>query len=154
MRQPEQLVAIGAPGKNLDLNPSYYSQPFYRYLKESSAMFPDLAATSVAVSSGVNLDEGDVTDRIRVELVSGNYFQVLGVQPVIGRFFAPSEDAVPGANPVAVVTYSFWQNRFAGSPGIAGKTVSLNGHPFTIIGVAGPHFSVRGPASDLTRGRR
>jgi hypothetical protein len=60
-------------------------------------------ATSVAVSSGVNLDEGATTDRIRVELVSGNYFQVLGVQPAAGRFFGTAEDAVPDANPVVVV---------------------------------------------------
>lgn len=140
VREPQELVAIGAPGRNLDLNPNYFSQPFYRHLKESSAVFADLAATSVAVSSGVNLDEGGVTDRIRVELVSGNYFQVLGIQPAIGRFFTPQEDAVPGANPVAVVTYSFWQRRLAASPDVVGKTMSLNGHPFTIVGVGGPHF--------------
>ena len=140
VRQPEQLAAIGAPGRNLDLNPSYFSQPFYRYLKESSAIFADLAATSVAVTSGVNLDEGDVTSRIRIELVSGNYFQVLGIQANTGRFFGPAEDAVPEANPVIVVTHSFWQKRFGSSPETIGRTVSLNGHPFTIIGVAGPHF--------------
>jgi predicted permease len=140
VRQPEQLAAIGAPGRNLDLNPSYFSQPFYRYLKESSAIFADLAATSVAVTSGVNLDQGDVTHRIRIELVSGNYFQVLGIQPSRGRFFGPAEDAVPEADPVIVVTHLFWQERFGASPETIGRTVSLNGHPFTIIGVAGPHF--------------
>jgi predicted permease len=140
VRQPQQLVAIGAPGRNLDLNPSYFSQPFYRYLKESSVMFSDLVATSVAVTSGVNLDQGDVTNRIRIELVSGNYFQVLGIQPSIGRFFGPAEDATPDANPVVVVAHSFWQKRFGSSPETIGRTVSLNGHPFTIIGVAGPHF--------------
>jgi hypothetical protein len=57
VRQPEQLVAIGAPGRNLDLNPYYFAQPFYRHLKESSPAFADVVATSVAVSSGVNLDE-------------------------------------------------------------------------------------------------
>jgi predicted permease len=147
VRQPEALVAIGAPGRNLDLNPSYFSQPFYRHLKDSSPVFGDLVATTVAVSSGVNLDEGGVTDRIRVELVSGNYFQVLGIQPAIGRFFTPREDAVPGASPVAVVTYSFWQRRLAGSPDVVGKTVSLNGHPFTIVGVGGRHFFGTRPGS-------
>jgi len=140
VRQPQQLVAIGAPGRNLDLNPSYFSQPFYRHLKESNTVFADLVATSVAVSSGVNLDEGGVTDRIRVELVSGNYFQALGIHPAVGRFFTPQEDVAPGANPVAVVTYSFWQRRLAASPDVVGKTVSLNGHPFTIVGVGGPDF--------------
>jgi hypothetical protein len=58
----------------------------------------------------------------------------------MGRFFAPAEDAPPDENPVAVVTYSFWQKRFAASTGIVGKTISLNGHPFTIVGVAGRQF--------------
>lgn len=140
VREPQQLVAIGAPGRNFDLNPSYFSQPFYRHLKQSSAVFTDLVATSVALSSGVNLDAGGGTDRIRVELVSGNYFQVLGIQPALGRFFTPQEDAAPGANPVVVLTYAFWHRRFAASPDVVGRTVSLNGHPFTIVGVGGARF--------------
>jgi predicted permease len=147
VHQPQQLVAIGAPGKNLDLNPSYVSQPFYRYLKASSAAFADLAATSIAVSSGVNFDEHGVTDRIRVELVSGNYFQVLGIPPAAGRFLTPRDDEAPGASPVAVVTYAFWQRRFGASPDAVGKTMSLNGHPFTIVGVAGPQFFGTRPGS-------
>jgi predicted permease len=140
VRQPHQLFAFGAPGQNLDLNPSYFSQPFYRYLKESSGTFSGLVATSVAVSSGVNLDEGDITERIRVELVSGNYFQMLGVQPAVGRFFGPAEDTAPDANPVVVVSHALFQKRFGSSVGIIGKTVLLNGHPFTVIGVADSGF--------------
>ncbi len=140
VRQPHQLVAIGTAGQNLDLNPSYFSQPFYRYLKESSEIFSGLVATSVAVSSGVNLDEGDTTDRIRVELVSGNYFQVLGVQPAAGRFFGTAEDAVPDANPVVVVSHSFSQKRFGSSRGIIGRAILLNRHPFTVVGVADSGF--------------
>src|SRR5262245_1690174 len=140
VRKPHQLVAIGSPGRNLDLNPSYFSQPFYRYLKESSATFAHLVATSVVVTSGVNLDQGDATDRIRIELVSGNYFQVMGVQPAAGRFFGPAEDAVPDANPVVVVSQSFFQKRLASSSAAIGKTVLLNGHPFTVVGVADSSF--------------
>jgi len=136
VRQPNQLVAIGAAGQNLDLNPSYFSQPFYRYLKDSSPVLANLAATSVAVSSGVNLEQGDTTERIRVELVSGNYFQVLGVHPAAGRFFGPAEDAVPDANAVVVFSQSFLQKHLAS----IGKTVLLNGHPFTVIGVADSSF--------------
>jgi predicted permease len=146
VNQPQQLAAIGAPGRNPDLNPSYFSQPFYRYLKTSNALFDNLAATSIAVSSGVNFDDNGITDRIRVELVSGNYFHVLGIQPAIGRFVAPPDDA-PGASPAAVVTYAFWQHRFAASPDVIGKTMSLNGHPFTIVGVAGSRFFGTRPGS-------
>jgi predicted permease len=140
VRQPQQLVAIGTPGRNLNLNPTYFSQPFYRYLKGSSATFSDLAATSIAVSSGVTLENESVTERIRIELVSGNYFQVLGIQPAMGRFFQPAEDATPNANPVVVVSHSFWEKHFGSSPQAVGRTLSLNGHPFTIVGVSGPRF--------------
>jgi predicted permease len=142
VRRPQQLFALGAPGQNLDLNPSYFSQPFYRYLKESSAIFSALVATGVAVSSGVNLDEGDTTDRIRVELVSGNYFQVLGVQPAVGRFFGPAEDAAPDANPVVVVSHGcpFKETALPIISKDEPKRFCQNEWPFTIVGVAEPRF--------------
>src|SRR5215471_8990624 len=140
VRQPNQLFAIGAADQNLDLNPSYFSQPFFRYLKQSGTTFSELVATSVTVSSGVNFDEGDSTGRIRVELVSGNYFEVLGVQPAAGRFFGPADDIVPDASPVVVLSHSFFERRFGSSPATIGKTVLLNGHPFTVAGIADPAF--------------
>ena len=73
-------------------------------------------------------------------MVSGDFFQALGVQPHTGRFFRPEEYATHGTHPVAVMGYSFWQQRFAGDPAIVGKTVAVNGHPFEIIGVSPPDF--------------
>ena len=80
VRSPEQLVSIGAPGRNADLNPSYFSHVFYEHLRDSNSLVGDLIATSTAVSSGVNLTDGSTTNRVRGELVSGNYFDVLGVR--------------------------------------------------------------------------
>ena len=140
VRSPEQLVAVSTPGRNLNLNPSYFSHAFYQHLRGSSQIFSHLVATSVAVSSGINLREGNSTDRVRAELVSGNYFNVLGVGIAAGRAFSEDDDRVPGAHPVILLSHAFWQRRFNGSPKIVGRTISLNGYPFTVIGVASPDF--------------
>ena len=73
-------------------------------------------------------------------LVSGNYFASLGLRPALGRFLRPEETSKAGAEPVAVISYEFWQTRFAGAPTIVGQTIRLNGHDVTIIGVAPPGF--------------
>ena len=70
------------------------------------------------------------------QLVSGNFFDALGVRPMLGRTFLPEEDTTPNAHPVVVLSHNFWQRRFAGDPSIVGRTVTLNGRAFTVIGVA------------------
>src|SRR5579884_2203469 len=79
-------------------------------------------------------------ERIFCEFVSGNYFDVLGISPARGRFFVPEEDGIPGAHPVAVMNYATWKTRYGGADSIVGATLRLNGIPFTVIGVAPPHF--------------
>jgi putative ABC transport system permease protein len=133
---PEQLFTIAAPARNIDLNPSYYSHGFYDYLRASNPVFRNAIASSTAVSSGVNLTDGGVTERVLGELVSGNYFDVLGVRPAAGRVLAPQDDQTPGAHPVLVLSYAFWQRRFSGSQDVVGRTLSVNGTPFTVVGVA------------------
>lgn len=132
---PEQLFSIAAPGRDVDLNPSYFSHGFYEHLRTSSPLFRNLVASSTAVSSGVNLSDGAVTDRVRCELVSGNYFDDLGVGAAAGRILSVEDDRTPGAHPVVVLSYTFWQRRFAGAPNVVGRTVSVNGTPFTVMGV-------------------
>jgi putative ABC transport system permease protein len=136
VRSPERLFSIAAPGRNVDLNPSYYSHGFYEHLRTSGPLFRDLLASSTPVSSGVHLTDGAVTDRVRCELVSGNYFDVLGVGAAAGRILTSGDDRTPGAHPVLVLSDAFWQRRFAGAPDVVGRTVSLNGAPFTVVGVA------------------
>ena len=77
---------------------------------------------------------------MRCELVSGNYFDVLGVGAAAGRILTPEDDRTPGAHPVLVLSDAFWQRRFAGAPDVVGRTVSLNGAPFTVVGVAARGF--------------
>ena len=73
-------------------------------------------------------------------LVSGNYYNVLGVLPVAGRVFGPADDSIPGAHPVAVISHAYWQRRFGGSANAIGKKILIDGTPFTIIGVTPPKF--------------
>src|SRR5207344_2583725 len=70
------------------------------------------------------------------EMVSGDYFNVLGVTPALGRGFLPDEDKVPGASLVTVLGYNFWQQRLGGDPQVVGRTITLDGHAFTVVGVA------------------
>jgi predicted permease len=78
--------------------------------------------------------------RVFVEVVSGNYFETLGIHPFMGRFFLPSEDVTPGAAPVVVLGYAAWQGRFGGASDIVGRTIKLNNTPFTIIGIGPKGF--------------
>jgi hypothetical protein len=93
---PRDLFTISTPGRNVDLNPFYYSHEFYERLRTSGPRFRSLLASSTTVSSGVNLSDGAVTDRVRCELVSGNYFDVLGVGAAAGRILSPEDDRTPG----------------------------------------------------------
>jgi predicted permease len=136
VKSPEGLFILSEPGRDVDLNPSYYSHGFYERLRNSNPLFGNLLASSTAVSSGVNLSDGAVTDRVRCELVSGNYFEVLGVGAAMGRTLSPDDDRRPGSHPVVVLSYAFWQRRFAGAADVVGRTVSVNGTPFTVVGVA------------------
>ena len=74
------------------------------------------------------------------ELVSGNYFDVLGAHPVLGRAFLPEEDRTPGTHPVVVLDHDFWQSQLGGDPELVGKTIRLNNQRYTVVGVAPPGF--------------
>jgi predicted permease len=86
------------------------------------------------------LSDNGVNERVWGYLVTGDYFEVLGVKPALGRFFTPDDNKSPGGHPVAVLTYECWQKRFAGDPRAIGKTVIVNGRNFTVIGVAPQGF--------------
>ncbi len=88
----------------------------------------------------VTWQEGSGSQRLFIELVTGNYFSTLALTPAKGRFFLPEEDTTPGMHAVAVMNYGTWQSRFGGSDDIVGKTLRLNRIVFTVIGVAPPQF--------------
>jgi predicted permease len=125
------------PGGQVGANSSY---PVYRDLRERNTTFSDLIACRV---NNVGLQTADVTSQaalIWIYEASGNYFSTLGIKPYLGRFFTLEEDKVPGANPVAVLSFASWYSRFHADPHIVGKTVRLNAHPFSVIGVAPRDF--------------
>lgn len=93
------------------------------------------------------LGDSEREARVNAELVSENYFSVLGLTPALGRFLRPGEAATPGAAPVAVISYGFWQGHFKGDPGVIGRELKLNRRTFTVIGVT--PFGFRGAYNNL-----
>jgi predicted permease len=130
--EPERLVFVEAQYGGGGRFPSH-SFPDYLDFKGGTTDTIDLAAYRIA-AMGLQIGEG--TDRAWGYLATGNYFQMLGLQPAVGRFFTPDEDAARGASPYAVLSFETWQRRFGGNPDIAGSTVRINGLRYTILGVA------------------
>jgi predicted permease len=114
-----------------------FSHPDYADLSERGGRFVRLAAFN---GRGASLGTGGVPEVVGTQLVSGNYFDVLGVRPLLGRMLSEADDRVAGASPVAVVSHSLWQRRLGGDPSAIGRSIRLNGFPFTVVGVAPPGF--------------
>ena len=115
----------------------YESYPNYIDLRDRNRSFDGVAASNF---TGGGLDTGNNPSRVWGYEVSGNYFDVLGIQPYLGRFFHASDEHGPNSAPYLVLTYAYWQTHFQGDRGLVGRTVQLNKHPFTIIGIAPPEF--------------
>jgi len=116
---------------------NYFSYPMYRDLRDHNQVFEETLAadrTSVGVSW---LNQAENED---AEIVSGNYFQMLGLRPALGRLLTAQDDTAKNANPVLVLSYKYWKTRFAASREVVGQTVLINGHAFTILGVAPENF--------------
>jgi predicted permease len=150
IHEPERLVQFDEQGPRFGSSrgDKASSYPMYRDLRDRSEVFDGIIgryATSLA------LGYKGQTERASAELVSGNYFDVLGVKPRLGRTIAPEDDRKPGAHPVAVLSFAYWQRKFGGDANILNNTVLVNGHPMTIIGVTQPGFQgiAVGRASDL-----
>ncbi|MEK6321117.1 MAG: ABC transporter permease [Acidobacteriota bacterium] len=135
---PEQLVALYTTEPN-SMYPGQFSYPDYRDYRDHNEVFSDLF---VHYGTPVSMkNSGDKAELIWGELVTGNYFSGLGVAPAAGRVLSLDDDRALGGSPVAVLSHAFWQRRFGGDPNIIGKDVRLNGHDFTVIGVARQGFS-------------
>jgi predicted permease len=132
VKDPQQLVVVAAKQRSLDfmIPLSYPDFQDYRQLK---TVFSDMCGY---VPSPVNLQAEGRPTRAWAELVTGNYFSMLGLEAVRGRTFAADEGWVPGKDALIVLSYKYWQTRFGGNPDIVGRTVQLNKQPFTITGVA------------------
>ena len=135
IEQPERLVEVwGATRNNSALSLSYLDYLDYR---DRTVVFSGLAAHQV---QPLNLGRGGKPERVWGAVVSGNYFNVLGVKALIGRTFLPEEDRTPNSHPVAVIGYGLWQRDFGADPKVIGRTITLNEHDFTIIGVTPKEF--------------
>ena len=135
---PEQIAQLLTKSESQTFY-DWFSYPEYQDYREQNGVFQGLAAFSVVEMSLSSAAADDM--RAYGEIVSGNYFQLLGVRPQLGRGFVPEEDQIPGAHPVAVLSHRLWQRRFGSDPDIVGKTISLNRHSFTVVGVAPAGFN-------------
>jgi macrolide transport system ATP-binding/permease protein len=146
IEKPEELV-VPHWGRKTDAQAwGRFSYANYMDLREQNKSFADLCAwmeVSAGISSGESLNAGESKERAEVvwgELVSANYFDVMGVKPALGRSFSMEEDRTPNTHAVVVLSHSLWQRRFGGDPNVVGKSVYLNGQPFTVIGVMPESF--------------
>jgi putative ABC transport system permease protein len=115
--------------------------------RDRNTTFAELTGYSFPMPLSFSM--GEAPERVFAQLVTGNYFDVLGLRPAAGRFFRSDEDQTPGRNPVVVIGHGFWQRRFGGDRAMVGQTIALNRSPFTIVGVAPQGFkgvtSIFGP---------
>jgi len=118
-------------------NGASLSYPNYIDFRDRNRSFEDLAAYDILTAG---LDTGRNPSRVWLLAVTGNYFDALGIQPHIGRFFHSSDERGQNSAPYIVLSHAFWRSRFQEDPGVVGRVVQVNKHPFTIIGVAPPGF--------------
>jgi predicted permease len=135
VKNPQELVLLHMEGfhygDNWGMNSLSY--PMYEDFSAHNSVFTGMFCRFEELFSvGFN----GATERTRGEFVSGTYFPVLGVQAAVGRMFTPDDNRVPDGHPIAVLAYGYWQSRFAGDPSIVGKTIAVNGHNFSVVGVA------------------
>jgi predicted permease len=144
VERPQELVVLHSPGKahgrtwNDIEGGQSFSYPMYKDLRVRNEVFTGLLGryqvqVSVAGQGQSQLAEG--------ELVTGNYFQVLGVRPSLGRVLSPQDETAPGANPVAVLSYGYWARHYGKDPNILNKQLTVNGNSLTVVGVARSGFT-------------
>jgi predicted permease len=134
--EPDRLVFVFNGSQTNPYSTSSY--PDYLEYREKNEVFSDvLSYSSITVSARAD----DQTDLLSGSIVSGNFFDVLGVRAALGRTFSPEEDQTPNTHRVMLISHGLWERRFGSNPGTIGQQVSLNGHAFTIIGVTPAGFN-------------
>ena len=137
VRDPQSLWFIAKQAQG-GVDPDFYYETYQR-LRAQQTFFQEIASFAERERMNVNVEGG--TESIMGQLVSGNYYAVLGVPPAAGRVFTPEDDRVPGGHPVAVISYGYWQRRFGGAAGAVGSKLRIDGTPFTIVGMTPPGFN-------------
>jgi predicted permease len=143
-----QGASLGFPDGNTDL----FAYPFYRQVQQRTDVFSGVASllSMTWPVHGFVDSSGDI-EQMEVQLVSGTYFPVLGVNAGLGRVLTEADDQNPGGHPVAVVSYAWWQQRLGGNPSVVGKTIKIDETTYNIVGVAPKEFfgTTVGSAPDL-----
>ena len=139
--QPNRIVQLLKQSK--DSTNESVSVPLFEYWKEHNQVFSDLAAFSFA-TVGFNAATRGLPERVPGVRVTSQFFRVLGVSPALGRDFLPQED-VPGGGKVVILGYNLWRTRFSADPNLVGQAITLDGQPYTVVGIMPPGF--RWPAS-------
>ena len=145
IQRPEQLVTLSAPGdkngrvsaSNSGRGEAVFSYPLFRDLERGQQSFTGLAAHRDVPANVAH--RGQTSNGLAL-LVSGSYFPVLGVQPALGRLLSDADDRTIGAHRVVVLSHAFWRSRFASDPSILNDTLTINGEPMTVVGVAPQGF--------------
>ncbi len=155
VRLPHELVSVGdasRPTAHWNGGPmvNIFSYPLYQRLRDQNRVFSGLSASGHTGRLDVSIGDAE-PEQVHGRLVSGNYFDVLGVSPFLGRTFSAEQDQAAAATPEIVISYEYWSNHFARDPTILGRTLRLNGSRFTVIGVGPPHFTgdVVGTSTDI-----
>lgn len=140
VKNPRELVQLDGPGafSGRTFNDRTFAYPMYVDFRDRNTVFNGLVARFPASAT---LTQRGQPERVDVELISGNTFDVLGVSALIGRALTQDDDRTPGAHPMAVISYSYWQRRFAGSAAVLNQAVTVNSTPVTIVGVAPRGFA-------------
>jgi len=136
VREPERLVVFTKVAADGGSDGSF-AYPVFRDLRGRAQAIVDPVAYWL---THVSIDAGNQAERLRIELVSGNYFATLGVRAERGRLLTPDDDRVAGGHPVAVISYGYWQRSYGGADSAVGSTIRINGFPFTVVGITGPDF--------------
>jgi predicted permease len=136
VKEPEQLALLKHANGGRTATP--FSYRTYTQFRDQNQVFSGLLAYyPLRLSPSI---DNQPEPAVAGQLVSGNYYSVLGVNAVLGRTILPDDDRAPGQSPVCVISHNYWQRRFAGDPTVVGKSIHLGGSSFTIIGVTPPEF--------------
>jgi predicted permease len=145
VEQPHQLVTFVEDASG---SPGIFSYGLYADLRDRNDVLSGVVAYEQRPFS---MSDGNATERVIGQIVSGNYFAALGVRPALGRFFLPEEDRTPDTHPVVVISHGLWRRSFGADPALIGKTLSLNAYRYTVVGVAPSEFTgtTRGTVNDV-----
>jgi putative ABC transport system permease protein len=155
VEEPDRLVMLRYTGSDTGSTDSYggdvqqyFSYPMYRDLRDQNRVFSGMLTM---FPTQVGIQWRNAPSLAKSELVSGNYFSLLGVQPALGRLFIPEDSVAPGTSPLVVLSYRFWKQRLGSDPAVIHQSILVNGNPFTIIGVVQPGFDsvIAGTAPDF-----